>query len=91
MQINSINTNNMISMYSKQKQQQQSKMETINKNFRDKVVISEDAKYLSKINDNSESINIEKVNEIKKKVNQGTYNISSRNIAKKIIDDIKGD
>lgn len=89
MKINSINTNNMINAYSKQKQYV--KTETVNKSFKDKVEISEDAKYLSKINSDNENINIDKVNEIKKKIQEGTYSINSKNIAQKIIDVIKGD
>ena len=89
MKINSINTNNIINAYSKQKQYV--KTETVNKSFKDKVEISEDAKYLSKINSDNENINIDKVNEIKKKIQEGTYSINSKNIAQKIIDVIKGD
>ena len=89
MKINSINTNNMINAYSKQKQYV--KTETVNKSFKDKVEISEDAKYLSNINSDNENINIDKVNEIKKKIKEGTYSINSKNIAQKIIDVIKGD
>lgn len=89
MKINSVNTNNMINAYSKQKQYV--KTETLNKVSKDKVEISEEAKYLSKINSDNENINMDKVNEIKKKIQDGTYNINSRNIAQKIINDIKGD
>lgn len=89
MKINSINTNNVINAYSKQKQY--IKADNTNKVFKDKVEISEDAKYLSKINSDNENIDIDKVNEIKKKVQEGTYNVSSRNIAQKIINAIKGD
>lgn len=89
MKINSVNTNNMINAYSKQKQYV--KTETLNKVSKDKVEISEEAKYLSKINSDNENINIDKVNEIKKKIQDGTYNINSRNIAQKIINAIKGD
>ena len=89
MKINSVNTNNMINAYSKQKQYV--KTENLNKVSKDKVEISEEAKYLSKINSDNENINIDKVNEIKKKIQDGTYNINSRNIAQKIINAIKGD
>lgn len=89
MKINSVNTNNMINAYSKQKQYV--KTETLNKVSKDKVEISEEAKYLSKINSDNENINMDKVNEIKKKIQDGTYNINSRNIAQKIINAIKGD
>lgn len=89
MKINSINTNNMINVYSKQNQH--IKTETINKGFKDKVEISEEAKYLSKINIDNENINLDKVNEIKKRIQEGTYNVSSINIAQKIMNVIKGD
>lgn len=89
MKINSINTNNIINAYSKQKQYV--KTDTVNKVFKDKVEISESAKYLSKINSDNENINIDKVNEIKRKIKDGSYNINSRDIAQKIINSIKGD
>ena len=89
MKINSINTNNIINAYSKQKQYV--KADTVNKVFKDKVEISENAKYLSKINSDNENINIDKVNEIKRKIQEGSYNINSIDIAQKIINAIKGD
>lgn len=89
MKINSMNTNNMINAYSKQKQYV--KNETVNKVFKDKVEISEDAKYLSKINSDNENIDLDKVNEIKKKIKEGTYSVDSKNIAQKIINVMKGE
>lgn len=89
MKINSTNTNNMINAYSKQKQYV--KTETVSKVFKDKLEISEDAKYLNKINSDNENINIDKVNKIKNKIKEGTYSVDSSNIAQKIINVIKGD
>ena len=63
MKINSIMAKNMINAYSKQKQYV--KADIGNKQLKDKVEISEDAKYLSKINNDNENINLDKVNEIK--------------------------
>lgn len=89
MKVNSIQANNMINAYSKQKQYV--KTEATSKTPKDKVEISDDAKYLSKINSDNENIDLDKVNEIKKKIKEGTYDISSRNIAKKMLKGIKGE
>ena len=66
MKINSIMAKNMINAYSKQKQYV--KADIGNKQLKDKVEISEDAKYLSKINNDNENINLDKVNEINTKI-----------------------
>ena len=64
MKINSIMAKNMINAYSKQKQYV--KADIGNKQLKDKVEISEDAKYLSKINNDNENINLDKVDEVLK-------------------------
>lgn len=56
----------------------------------DTVEISELGKYLNKVNTNKEEINIDKVNEIKKQIDNGTYKIDSRELAKKIIGSKRG-
>ena len=56
-----------------------------NKQLKDKVEISKDAKYLNKINNDNEEVNLEKINEIKQRIKSGTYNIDSRNLAKAIL------
>ena len=53
---------------------------------KDRVEISELGKYLSKVNSNEESMDIEKVNRLKKQIESGTYKIDSRELAKKIIE-----
>jgi negative regulator of flagellin synthesis FlgM len=59
---------------------------------KDTIQISDLGKYLSEVSNNQkEEINIEKVNELKKKINNGTYKIDSKDIAKKIIDHMRGD
>ena len=83
MKINSVMANNAVNMYNKQKQH--TKIEMGNKQLKDKVEISKDAKYLNKINNDNEEVNLEKINEIKQRIKSGTYNIDSRNLAKAIL------
>lgn len=89
MKVNSIQANNMISAYKNQRQYV--KQDVMNKSVKDKVIISERAKYLSKINAEAENIDIDKINEIKNKIKSGTYNIDSKDLAKKIVESIKGE
>ena len=89
MKVNSIQRNTMINAYSKQRQPL--KQDEINKQNKDKVTISEDAKYLSKLNNHDENVNIDKVNEIKNRIKLGTYSVNSKAVAKKIIEATKGE
>ncbi|WP_373600006.1 flagellar biosynthesis anti-sigma factor FlgM [Paraclostridium bifermentans] len=57
-----------------------------NRANKDRVEISELGKYLSKVNSNEESMDIEKVNRLKKQIESGTYKVDSRELAKKIIE-----
>ena len=83
MKINSVMANNAVNMYNKQKQH--TKIEMGSKQLKDKVEISKDAKYLNKINNDNEEVNLEKINEIKQRIKSGTYNIDSRSLAKDIL------
>ena len=83
MKINSVMANNAVNMYNKQKQH--TKIEMGSKQLKDKVEISKDAKYLNKINNDNEEVNLEKINEIKQRIKIGTYNIDSRSLAKAIL------
>lgn len=89
MKINSIQTNNVINAYGRQKQY--AKGESESKQVKDKVTISEDAKYLSKITSDTDNIDLKKITEIKKKLESGTYSINSREIAKKMVESLKGE
>ena len=89
MKINSIMAKNMTNAYSKQKQYV--KADIGNKQLKDKVEISEDAKYLSKINNDNENINLDKVNEIKQKIKEGTYKVDAGSIAKGMLKNIRGE
>lgn len=89
MKVHSVQRNIMINQYNKQRQPL--KQGEMNKQNKDKVTISEDAKYLSKMNSDNENLDIDKINEIKSRIKQGTYNVNSKAVAKKIIEATKGE
>ncbi|MBP1890038.1 negative regulator of flagellin synthesis FlgM [Clostridium moniliforme] len=89
MKIDSIRRNNMINVYKKQKNYEN---KTVTKReMKDKVEISDAAKYLNKIVNDNENINLDKINDIKNRINNGTYKIDSKKIAKKMLESIKGE
>jgi negative regulator of flagellin synthesis FlgM len=55
----------------------------------DVIEISELGKYLNKVNTNKEEINVDKVNELKQKIENGTYKVDSKDLAKKIIEHMR--
>lgn len=57
----------------------------------DTVEISQMGKYLNKINSSKEEVNIDRVNEIKSKIESGQYRIDSNELAKKIIEKMRGE
>lgn len=86
MKINSTNLDSIINTYNKQKN-----LNTVGqteKVKKDEIVLSDSAKYLSKIKE--EKMDMGKINDIKSKVKNGTYNPSSEDIAKKILESMKG-
>ena len=89
MKIDSIRTNNMINVYKQQKFYE--KTSTTKNEIKDKVEISDTAKYLNKIVSDNEKIDIDKINEIRNRINQGTYSVDSKDLAKKMIEVIKGE
>ncbi len=57
-----------------------------NKNKTDTLEISELGKYLSKVNSKEETMDMEKINKLKKQIESGTYKVNSRDLAKKIVE-----
>lgn len=88
MKINNIKFNNIDNIY-KTKKLEVEKTNTNNKS--DSVQISDLGKYLNKVNTNKEDINMDKVNEIKKRIENGTYSVDSKVLAKKIIEKMEGE
>lgn len=93
MKINSVKFNNIDNIYKAQKLEIE-KTKTNNKS--DSIQISDLGKYLNKVNTNKinsseEDVNMDKVNDIKKRIENGTYTVDSKALAKKIIEKMEGD
>lgn len=87
MKINNVSINKVINIYDNKKQKIESR---ISKENKDKIEISNLGKKLSSLNCDILQKNSDKrVEEIRKEVQQGTYNRDSKIIAKKIIDVIR--
>ncbi|WP_298840760.1 flagellar biosynthesis anti-sigma factor FlgM [Clostridium sp.] len=79
---------NVISMYKKNTPKTEPKVNVIKK---DTIEISSEGKNLSDLALNDKSVNSkEKIEAIRNKVNQGTYNVDPKLTAKRIIDVMKG-
>lgn len=87
MNITSVNFRGIENMYKNNKVQ----AKPVNSKMVDRVEISELGKQLNKLNTNKEDINIDKINEVKTKIKNGTYKVDSKSLAKKIIESMKGD
>ena len=75
-------------IYTRTKQQIQ---QTVKINNKDTVEISDLGKYLNKINSSEDKDRLEKINEIKRRIENNTYKIDSNELAKKIIERTKGE
>lgn len=87
MNITSVNFRGIENMYKNNKVQ----AKPVNNKIVDSVEISELGKQLNKLNTNKEDVNIDKINEIKTKIENGTYKVNSKDLAKKIIESMRGD
>lgn len=93
MKINSIQFNNIDNIY-KSKKVESEKSKTNNKS--DSIQISDLGKYLNKVNtekisSSEENINVDKVNDIKRRIENGTYSVDSKVLARKIIEKMEGE
>ena len=93
MKINNIKFNNIDNIY-KTKKLEVENTKTNNKS--DSIQISDLGKYLNKVNTNKinsseEDVNMDKVNDIKKRIENGTYYVDSKALAKKIIEKMEGE
>lgn len=89
MKINFLNINSIQNTYKTQSLNKYSDNK-INKS-NDRVELSQTAKYLSKLSSEDEMIDEKKINEIKSRIESGTYNVDSKTIAKKILENIRGE
>ncbi|MCR8746686.1 flagellar biosynthesis anti-sigma factor FlgM [Romboutsia lituseburensis] len=93
MNINKVNFGNVNNVYkiNKQDTKQETLQQSAQKNTKDIVEISDLGKYLNKVNTGREEINMDKVNDIKRRIENGTYKVDSKDLAKKIIQHMKGE
>lgn len=93
MNINKVNFGNVNNVYkiNKQEHKQETTQQSVSKSKKDTVEISDLGKYLNKVNTSKEEINMDKVNDIKARIENGTYKVDSKDLAKKIIQHMKGD
>ena len=75
-------------IYTRTKQQIQP---NLNINRKDTIEISDLGKYLNKINSSDDMDRMEKINDIKRRIENNTYRIDSNELAKKIIEKTKGE
>lgn len=87
MNINSIRFEKIESIYTNNKQELWQNQKPKNQDI---LEISDLGKYLNKVNSGEEKMNLEKINDIKKRIENGTYRIDSNDLAKKIIENMKG-
>ena len=87
MNIASVKFNGIENIYTRSKQEIK---QTLKVNNRDTVEISDLGMYLNKINSSEDKDRLEKINEIKRKIENNTYRIDSNELAKKIIERTKG-
>lgn len=87
MNINSIKFEKIESIYTNNKQELLQNQKPKNQDI---LEISDLGKYLNKVNSGKEKMNLEKINDIKKRIENGTYRIDSNDLAKKIIENMKG-
>lgn len=88
MNINGINSNNVINLYSKNKNRV-SQTKKVN-NVSDRIEISKLGKSLT--NYTLEGVNVDnskKIQELKNQINNGTYNVDTKLTARSILDTIK--
>ena len=88
MNIASVKFKGIENIYTRSKQEIK---QTVKANNKDTIEISDLGMYLNKINSSEDKDRFEKINEIKRKIENNTYRIDSNELAKKIIERTKGE
>lgn len=88
MNIASVKFKGIENIYTRSKQEIK---QTLKVNNRDTVEISDLGMYLNKVNSSEDKDRLEKIAEIKSKIENNTYRIDSNELAKKIIERTKGE
>ena len=88
MNIASVKFKGIENIYTRSKQEVK---QTLKVNNRDTIEISDLGMYLNKVNSSEDKDRLEKIAEIKSKIENNTYRIDSNELAKKIIERTKGE
>lgn len=88
MNIASVKFKGIENIYTRSKQEIK---QTVKANNKDTIEISDLGMYLNKINSSEDKDRLEKINEIKRKIENNTYRIDSNELAKMIIERTKGE
>ena len=88
MNIASVKFKGIENIYTRSKQEIK---QTLKVNNRDTIEISDLGMYLNKVNSSEDKDRLEKIAEIKSKIENNTYRIDSNELAKKIIERTKGE
>ena len=88
MNIASVKFKGIENIYTRSKQEIK---QTVKANNKDTIEISDLGMYLNKVNSREDKDRLEKIAEIKSKIENNTYRIDSNELAKKIIERTKGE
>ena len=88
MNIDSVKFKGIENIYTRSKQEIK---QTVKANNKDTIEISDLGMYLNKVNSSEDKDRLEKIAEIKSKIENNTYRIDSNELAKKIIERTKGE
>ena len=88
MNIASVKFKGIENIYTRSKQEIK---QTVKSNNKDTIEISDLGMYLNKVNSSEDKDRLEKIAEIKSKIENNTYRIDSNELAKKIIERTKGE
>ena len=88
MNIASVKFKGIENIYTRSKQEIK---QTVKPNNKDTIEISDLGMYLNKVNSSEDKDRLEKIAEIKRKIENNTYRIDSNELAKKIIERTKGE
>ena len=88
MNIASVKFKGIENIYTRSKQEIK---QTVKANNKDTIEISDLGMYLNKVNSSGDKDRLEKIAEIKSKIENNTYRIDSNELAKKIIERTKGE
>ena len=88
MNIASVKFKGIENIYTRSKQEIK---QTVKANNKDTIEISDLGMYLNKVNSSEDNDRLEKIAEIKSKIENNTYRIDSNELAKKIIERTKGE